>query len=57
MEAKYKRVEAVPPDLDRFVSAQNIALYRRLLDTRTDETQRRAIFRLLADQVAALRDM
>lgn len=55
MEAVRKRIEKVPSDLDKFVSEQNVARYRKLLDGSTDETNRRVIIRLLADQMAKLR--
>jgi hypothetical protein len=50
---KYARTPAL--DLDRFVSEQNIARYRELLDASTDEKQRLTIIQQLADQVAKLR--
>jgi hypothetical protein len=43
MEAIRKRVEAAPSDLERFVSEQNIARYRKLLEESKDETQRLTI--------------
>jgi hypothetical protein len=55
MEAVRKHIEKVPSDLDKFVSEQNVARYRKLLDGSTDETNRRVIIRLLADQMAKLR--
>jgi hypothetical protein len=55
MEAIRKRVEAAPSDLERFVSEQNIARYRKLLEESKDETQRLTIAKLLADGVAKLR--
>jgi len=36
--------------MERFVSQQNIERYRKLLDASTDETQRRMIFKLLAEE-------
>jgi hypothetical protein len=36
--------------MERFVSQQNIERYRRLLDVFTDETQRRVVFKLLAEE-------
>lgn len=57
MEAIRKRVEAAPSDLERFVSEQNIARYRKLLGESKDETQRLTIAKLLADEVAKLRKM
>jgi rubrerythrin len=36
--------------MERFVSHQNIELYRKLADLYTDETQRRLIFDLLAEE-------
>jgi hypothetical protein len=41
-------------DLDRFVSEQNIARYRALLDPDTDESQRRTILGLLKREFANL---
>jgi hypothetical protein len=43
-------------DLDRFVSEQNIARYRLLLDPNTDEGQRRTILGLLRWEFAKLRE-
>lgn len=56
MDSLRKRSRAAPSCLDKFVSEQNIARYRKLIDTETDENQRRMILRLLAEQVAELRD-
>jgi hypothetical protein len=56
MEAIRKRVQAAPSDLERFVSEQNIAWYRKLLGASKDETQRLTIMKLLADEVAKLRN-
>jgi hypothetical protein len=56
METARKRAGAAPVDLDRFVSEQNVARYRKLLDARTDENERRIIVRQLADEMAKLRD-
>jgi hypothetical protein len=36
--------------MERFVSHQNIERYRKLADLDTDETQRRLIFDLLAEE-------
>lgn len=36
----------------RFVAWQNIARYRQLLETETDETRRRTILKLLAEEEA-----
>ena len=55
MEAIRKRAEAAPLDLDKFVSEQNVAWYRKLLGESKDETQRLIIAKLLADEVANLR--
>jgi hypothetical protein len=52
-----KRVEVTPSDLERFVSEQNIARYRKVLGESKDETQRLTIPKLLADEVAKLRKM
>ena len=41
--------------LERFVSEQNIALYRKLIDAETNSDQRRTILQLLAEEVAKLR--
>ncbi len=57
MEAIRKRVEAAPSDLERLVSEQNIARYRKPLGESKDETQRLTIAKLLADEVAKLRKM
>jgi hypothetical protein len=46
----------MPDDLEKFISEQNIKLYRKLLAASTDEAQRRRILRLLADQMADLRN-
>ena len=56
METARKRAGAVPADLDRFISEQNVARYRKLLDARTDENERRIIVQQLADEMAMLRD-
>jgi hypothetical protein len=42
-------------DLERFVSEQNIALYRKLIEARTNSDQRRTILKLLAEEVAKLK--
>jgi hypothetical protein len=36
--------------MERFVSQQNIERYRRLLDPSTEESERRTIFKLLAEE-------
>ena len=54
MEAIRKRVEAVPSDLDKFVSEQNVAWYRKLLGESKDGTQRLIIAKLLANEFANL---
>jgi hypothetical protein len=41
--------------MERFVSPQNIEHYRKLVDLSTDETQRRLIFKLLAEEQEQLR--
>ncbi|HVO95795.1 MAG TPA: hypothetical protein VMT22_23270 [Terriglobales bacterium] len=56
METAGKRVKAAPSDLDRFVSEQNVARYRKLLDASTDDNERRIVIQQLADQMAKLRD-
>jgi hypothetical protein len=42
-------------ELEDFLSAQNIARYRRLLDHSTNETERRIIIALLAGEKAKLK--
>jgi hypothetical protein len=42
--------------LDRFISEQNIARYRVLLDSNIDEGQRRTILGLLKREFAKLRE-
>ena len=56
---EWKQLERVPcpSDLERFVSEQSIARYRKLLGESKDETQRLTIAKLLADEVAKLRKM
>ena len=54
MNAIRKCDKAKSTDLDRFVSEQNIARYRKLLDPETDESQRRTILRLLKKESAML---
>lgn len=56
MEALRKRPQAAGSDLERFVSEQNVALYRKMLGESKDETQRLTIAKLLADEVAKLRN-
>jgi rubrerythrin len=36
--------------MERFVSQQNIERYRKLLNISTNETERRMIFKLLAEE-------
>ena len=55
MEAIRKRAEVAPSELDRFVSEQNVAWYRKLLGESKDETQRLTIAKLRADEVTNLR--
>jgi hypothetical protein len=43
-------------DLDRFVSTQNIARYRKLINPETSESQRRAILELLKKETVKLRE-
>ena len=38
--------------MDRFVENQNVLLYRRLRNSSTGETERRAILKLLAEVMA-----
>ena len=40
--------------MDRFLQDQNIARYRRLRDSSTDETERRMIIKLLVEEMAKL---
>ena len=54
MNAIWKCDKAKSTDLDRFVSEQNIARYRKLLEPETDESQRRTILRLLKKESAML---
>lgn len=42
--------------MDRFLQDQNIALYRRLLNSSTDEAERRTIFKLLAEEKDKLKN-
>ena len=56
MDAIGKRERKKSTDLDRFVSEQNIARYRKLLHPETDESQRRTILRLLKKESAQLRE-
>jgi hypothetical protein len=42
--------------MDRFVSKQNVARYRKLLDESTDENQRRMVIQQLAEEMAKLRN-
>ena len=41
--------------MDRFLQDQNIARYRRLRDSSTDETERRMIIKLLVEEMAKLK--
>ncbi|MGB9043531.1 MAG: hypothetical protein WCC81_13795 [Pseudolabrys sp.] len=56
MDAIGKRERKKSTDLDRLVSEQNIARYRKLLNPETDESQRRTILRLLKKESAQLRE-
>jgi hypothetical protein len=56
MNAIGKYEKAKSTDLDRFVSEQNIARYRNLLNPETSERQRRTILRLLKEEYAQLRE-
>jgi hypothetical protein len=56
MNATGKCEKAKSNDLDRFVSEQNIAHYRNLLNPETSERQRRTILRLLKEEYAQLRE-
>ena len=42
-------------DLSDFVHRENIDRYRRMLDASTDESERRAILKLLADEMAQIK--
>jgi hypothetical protein len=42
--------------MDRFVSEQNVARYRKLLDESSDENQRRMVIQQLAEEMAKLRN-
>lgn len=54
MESFRERSAPDTSDMERFVSEENIAHYRKLLDAALDEDQRRTILHLLADQMARL---
>jgi hypothetical protein len=41
--------------MDRFLQDQNIALYRRLLNSSTAETERRMIIKLLGEEMDKLK--
>jgi hypothetical protein len=41
--------------MDRFLQDQNIALYRRLLNSPTGKTERRMIFKLLIEEMDKLK--
>ena len=56
METLRECSEVVVSDMDRFVSEQNVARYRKLLDPGTDERQRRTILQLLKQEKANLRE-
>lgn len=56
METAGKRAKAAPSDLDRFVSEQNVARYRKLLDASIDDNERRIVIQQLADQMTKLGD-
>ena len=49
--------KAKSADLDRFISEQNIARYRVLLDPKTDESRRRTILGLLKREFASLYEL
>lgn len=55
MLRKLSQGSGQPDELDVFVSEQNIALYRRLLDTQTDTERRRKIIGMLRAEFAKLR--
>jgi hypothetical protein len=52
-----KREKMESSGLDRFVSEQNIARYRKLLNPKTSEDQRRTILRLLKEESSQLARM
>jgi hypothetical protein len=54
MEAISKRIKAIPPGVKRFVHEQNVARFRKLLNSIADEVQHRAIAELLANHLAKL---
>jgi len=62
MQIKERKMNAIgseqakSTDLDRFVSEENIARYRILLDPQTDESQRRTILRLLKQEYVKLHE-
>jgi hypothetical protein len=59
---EWKKMNAIESEqakstcLERFVSEQNIARYRILLDPQTDESRRRTIFRLLKQEYVKLHE-
>jgi len=55
MLGKLARGRGQPDQLDVFVSARNVALYRKLMDQRTDADQRKTIIGLLRAEMAKLR--
>ena len=54
MNATGKREKVKSGDLDKFISEQNIARYRKLLSPKTSEDQRRTILRLLEEESSQL---
>jgi len=46
-----KKIREAKMDLDRFLLDRNVVLYRRLRNSSTGETERRAIFKLLAEEM------
>jgi hypothetical protein len=55
MEGIPKRMGAAPSNIDKFVTEQNVARYRKLLGESKDEEQRLTIAKLLADELEHLR--
>lgn len=55
MEAIRKRMGAARSNIDKFVTEQNVARYRKLLGESKDEKQLLIIAKLLADELKHLR--
>ncbi len=56
MKATKQRAQEDASGLARFVSAENVTRYRKLLSAKTDESERRVILQQLAREKARLRD-